>query len=100
MRRCFLFDAMMPIVRTTLTIEDALLRDLKRAAESANLPSKEIVNRALRAGLAALERPPRRTRFKGRVYAMGKPLVSLDKALQLAGALETDEVVRKIELRK
>jgi hypothetical protein len=31
---------------------------------------------------------------------MGEPAVSLDKALQLAGILEDEELIRKMTLRK
>lgn len=87
-------------MRTTLTIDDALMRDLRRTAESSGLSLKELVNRALRAGLGSLERPPRRRRYRGRVFAMGNPVVGLDKALRLAGDLEDEEIRRKVELRK
>lgn len=87
-------------MRTTLTIDDALMRDLRRVAQSRGLSLKEVVNRALRAGLASLERPPPSRRYRGRAFAMGRPRVDLDKALQLAGSLEDEEIVRKTELRK
>ncbi len=79
-------------MRATLTIDDALMRDLRRAAESSGLSLEELVNRALRAGLGSLERPPRRRRYGARVFAMGNPIVDLDKALRLAGDLEDEEI--------
>jgi hypothetical protein len=87
-------------MRTTLTINDALYRDLRRAALAAGTSLKEMVNRALRAGLEGSARTPRRRRFRGRTFRMGEPLVSLEKALALAGALEDEEVARKEALRK
>ncbi|MDZ7811368.1 MAG: type II toxin-antitoxin system VapB family antitoxin [Arhodomonas sp.] len=43
-------------MRTTLTIEDRLAEELKRAAHSSGKSFKQIVNEALRAGLRR-ERP-------------------------------------------
>lgn len=93
--RCY--DAGM---RTTLTIDDALMRDLRRAAHDEGTSLKEIVNRALRAGLTSLDRPPEREPYRARTYSMGEPTVGLDKAMRVVGELEDDEVVRKIALRK
>jgi hypothetical protein len=87
-------------VRTTLTLDDALWKQLRRAAEKAGVPFKEIVHRALSQGLAALDRPPRARRFRQRTFDMGYPSGGLDKALQLASDLEDEEVARKMALRK
>jgi hypothetical protein len=59
-----------------------------------------MVNRALRAGLASLERPPDREPYRTPTASMGSPAMGLDKALRLAGELEDEEVARKVELRK
>lgn len=55
---------------------------------------KEALNDAIRAGLAGS-----RTRgsFQTETAAMGEPTVSLDRALQLVGELEDDELVRKMQ---
>ncbi len=44
-------------------------------------------------------RRPRR-RYREQTQAMGAPSVRLDKALALAAALEDEEIVRKMKLRK
>jgi hypothetical protein len=88
-------------MRTTLTVDDALLRALKDFAHKTGTPFKEVLDRALRAGMSELGRksPPRPHRT--RTYDMGTPTgVNLDKARQLADALEDDEILRKIALRK
>jgi len=59
------------------------------------------LNRALRAGIQALDQPPvRRPRHREQVFAMGEPRFDLDRALALAAALEDQETVRKLRLRK
>ena len=87
-------------MRTTLTLEDHLARRLKREAVARRMSFKELVNRALQAGLASLERPATQ-RYRCPTFEMGVPReVNLDKALALAATLEDDEVVRKQALRK
>ena len=87
-------------MRTTLTIDDALLRALRRRAAELGVPLKEVVDRVLRAGLLGLERPPRKGRYRGRAFRLGGARVDLDKALAAAGDLEAEEIVRKVSLRK
>ncbi len=88
-------------MRTTLTLDDALYLDLKRAAEASDASFKDTVNKALRAGLAAMGNPPKRKkRFRSPTFDLGPPLVNLDKALSLAGKLENEEVIRKMRTRK
>lgn len=89
-------------MRSTLTIDDALFRQLRTLAHQTDRSLKDVVNGALRAGLEQMTRrpPPRRYRYRMRTFSMGTPSVNLDKALQLADSLEDDEIVRKIELRK
>jgi hypothetical protein len=42
---------MMLCMRTTLTIDDDLVRELREKAHQIGAPFKEIVNRAIRAGI-------------------------------------------------
>lgn len=86
-------------MRTTLTIEDDLIAELKAAAMRNGLSLKEIVNRALRAGLGTLSNPPVKRRYRCKTYPMGQPsAMNLDKALALAAVLEDEEIVRKLAL--
>ena len=87
-------------MRTTLTIDDALLADLKETAHATGEPLKAVVNRALRIGLEGLRRGPRRPPFQPPVVSMGVPRVDLTAALRLAGELEDEEIARKLSLRK
>ncbi len=85
-------------MRTTLRIDDDLLRDLKRRATAEKVTLGEIVNRLLRSGVAA---PLRKAKpFKQAVHSMGPPRTNLDKALALAAAEEDEEILRKLAARK
>ena len=90
---------MMSFMRTTVTLDADLAAKLKAVARQRGVSFKQALNQAVRAGLGARrERPRPLTR---RTQAMGlRPGVNLDKALQLASALEDEEIVRKLEVRK
>ena len=89
-------------MRTTLTIEDRIARDLKRIAHRSGKPFKVVVNETLQAGLSAAEERPRPKRYRLRPMSLGavRRGVDLDKALALADALEDEELVHKMERRK
>lgn len=89
-------------MRTTLTLEDRIARDLKEIAHRSGKPFKTVVNETLRAGLAAKQHAPRAKRYRLRTVSLGgvRNGVSLDKALALADSLEDEELMRKMELRK
>jgi len=58
---------------------------------------KEAVNSAVRKGLTNGRGP----RFKQRTHAMGfRPDIAYDKALRIAGALEDEEILRKLAIGK
>jgi hypothetical protein len=86
-------------MRTTVRIDDDLMRLLKERARQENISLAKILNAALRRALTA-ERPPLRKRFRQKTHNMGKPLVDLTKALALAAALEDEEILRKMALGK
>lgn len=89
------------MVRTTLTLESDVARDLREEARRSGRPFKRVVNEALRAGLAAGRAKPAR-RYRLTPVSLGGvvPGVDLDKALRLAEALEDEAIARKLELRK
>ena len=88
-------------MRTTLTIDDHLAAELKRAAHESNRSFKELVNETLQAGLRA-KRRPRRKPYRLSPVSLGTPRlgVDLDKALWVADALEDEEIARELDLRK
>jgi hypothetical protein len=74
--------------------------ELKERAVQEKVSLTRIVNRTLRRGLEPTRAAARRRRFRQRVFPMGKPAVDLTKALAVAAALEDEEVLRKLSLRK
>lgn len=89
-------------MRTTLTLDDDIAKDLKEAAYRGGTSFKATVNDALRAGLTAAGAPAKRKRYRIAPASLGgvRPGIDLDKALQLADALEDEGIARKLELRK
>jgi len=85
-------------MRTTVRIDDDLLAELKERARSEGVSLGELMSRLLRVGLAAKERRRRPVRL--RTVDMGAPRLDLDRALQVADALEDEEILRKLALRK
>jgi len=91
----------MTAMRTTLTLEDRLFKELKALAHETNEPLKNVVEKALREGLRSLRATPRPRPYRAKTFRMGRPSgVNLDKALDLAGASEDEELARKMVLRK
>jgi hypothetical protein len=88
-------------VRTTLTLDDRLFKELKELAHDTNAPLKEVIDKALREGLQRLRAAPRPRPYRTKTFRLGQPSgVNLDKALALAAAEEDAELVRKMVLRK
>ena len=85
-------------MRTTLRIDDQLLAQLKERARTEGISLAQLVNRVLREGLEA-KRPKRRP-VRIQTADMGPPKIDLDRALHLAEALEDEEILRKVALRK
>jgi hypothetical protein len=85
-------------VRTTITIEPDVEALIQKIMRERGTSFKEVVNSGLRSGLA-----PNRERksFQQRTFAMGSPQdFRWEKALAAADALEDEELVRKLSLRK
>jgi hypothetical protein len=89
-------------MRTTLTLDEQIAKALKDAAHRTGKPFKQVVNEALRAGLAAGHASKKARRYRIKPAALGGVFGSVDlhKALQLADALEDREIARKLALRK
>lgn len=88
-------------MRTTLTLDDDLAAHLRRLASETGRPFKQVVNDALRAGLFPQQPTTSAEDLSFATYPLGlRPEINLDQARHLATALEDDETVRKLELRK
>jgi hypothetical protein len=85
---------MMHGMRTTVTLDADNAEELKAIARRRNLPFKQVLNNAVRAGLAS-ERQGRKP-FVQQTYRMGPAKVDLMKASQLADELEDEETIRKL----
>ncbi len=84
-------------MRTTITLAPDVEALLRRAMQERGLSFKAAVNEAIRAGLG----PKERKRFRTPTYSMGRREgIDLDKALQLSGELEDEELIRRMNLRK
>jgi hypothetical protein len=87
-------------VRTTVTLDPDVERLLREAMREKSLSFKEALNQAVKAGL---QRGGRSSsgKFRQRTFAMGQAMdLRLVKALALADALEDEQIVHKLDLRK
>ena len=84
-------------MRTTVTLDPDTDAAVRRLMRERGLTFRQAVNAAIRAGTGTVGR---RRRFATRTFDMGTPTVSLDRALQLAADLETEERRRKLAARK
>ena len=55
---------MMLTMRTTLTIDDDLVRQLREKAHQTGSPFKEAVNKAIKAGLEQIDKPRQKKPYK------------------------------------
>lgn len=91
-----IYDAAM---RTTIDLDPDVDARLRALARERGVPLRTVVNDALRAGMHphANDSPP--YTLPSRRLGV-RPGIDLDQALRLAGELEDDEIVRKLDLRK
>jgi len=84
-------------MRTTITLTPEVEALVKKAMAERKMSFKEIVNEALRRGLGAV---PSGAKVELPTFDMGPPKISLDKATQLAAALEDKEILRKMSIAR
>ncbi len=80
-------------MRTTITLDPDVEVLLKKLMNERGVSFKEAVNDALR---AALLPKTSRVDYAFPTYNLGRPMVPLERALQVAAALEDDEIARKL----
>jgi hypothetical protein len=79
-------------MRTTLTIDDDLAGILKRKAREMDKPFKELVNTALRKGLAeSMNEAPRSVVVRPHDFGSSRAGLDFDRLNQLVDELEVDE---------
>ena len=81
-------------MRTTVTLDPDTEALIRQVMLERGVTFKQALNDAIRAG--AGERPAFRTTTR----AMGPARTDLDRALRLAGDLEDDELVRRMQVGK
>ena len=83
-------------MRTTISINDVTLRELREAAASSGRSFREVVERSLEIGLAHLTKPRSRSKFRVRPHPLGLKAgfqgVSLN---QLYDQIESEEGLRR-----
>lgn len=79
-------------MRTTVTLDPDTESLIRRLMTERGVSFKQALNDAIRAG--AQIRPA--SAFSTHTRHMGVPAVNLDRALQLAGELEDEELVRRM----
>ena len=84
-------------MRTTITLEPDVEALLKKTMKERGLSFKEAVNQAVRAGLSSTDRSKR---YDFPSYDMGEPKIDLTHALRIAGELEDEEIIRKMQAGK
>ncbi len=88
-------------MRTTITIDDDLMQELRKRALQSNLRLKEVINNAIRYGLKAAAEARPGEMYVCPIFSLGNPSsYDLDRALDLAEQLESEEITRKLLLRK
>ena len=79
-------------MRTTLTLDDDVAVQIERLRKERDQSLKDVVNDALRRGLAELRQPAKKpTRFRTRTFNMGEPLVNLDNVEEAIAFAEGDD---------
>lgn len=86
-------------MRTTVTLDADVAAQLKREAKERGQSFKSVLNDAIRAGLASERGQALPYRMPTRRLGLRQG-IDLTKALAVAAALEDEEVVRRLELRK
>jgi antitoxin component of RelBE/YafQ-DinJ toxin-antitoxin module len=81
-------------MRTTLRIDDDLLRELKTRAATEGLSLSDLVNLVLRQSVAAPPRP--RRPFRQKTHNLGRPAFDVTKANAVAADLEDEAILRKV----
>ncbi len=84
-------------MRTTITLDPDVVDLLEKASRERGVSFKDAVNTAIRRGLAD---PAPEVPYVVPTRHLGRPTVSLTKALVLAADLENDELVRKMDRGK
>ena len=82
----------MPSMRTTVTLDPDTEQLIRQRMREQKVSFKQALNDAIRAGYG-----PRPTKpFSTETAAMGRPLINLDRALQVAAELEAEALALRM----
>ena len=84
-------------MRTTITLDPETAALVEKEMKQRKLSFKKVVNEAIVRGLTST---PASRPFRIKTHSMGQARVNLDKATQLAGELENEEILRKMAMGK
>jgi hypothetical protein len=79
-------------MRTTVTLDDDVLAAVHRLMRERGVSFKKALNDAIREGVSGRPAP---AEFVTAAADLGVPTVNLDRALQIAGDLEDEELLRR-----
>ena len=86
-------------MRTTITLEPDVQALIRAVMKERGISFKEALNSAVRAGLTQSKQ--RRRYFVQKSFSLGREQnFRWDKALEIAAAIEDEELIRKLSLRK
>ena len=88
---------MLSFVRTTVTLDADTEALIRRLMTERGVSFKRALNDAIRAGAPGRVEP--QTPFTD-VQPLGQPAVNLDRALTIAGDLEDEELIRRMQAGK
>jgi len=86
-------------MRTTVTLDPDVEAKLKVTMRERGVSFKAALNDAVRSGLGRGSSAPKRYRMPTAPMGL-QPGINIEKALTLAGELEDEEIIRKLELGK
>lgn len=84
-------------MRTTVDINEDLLKQLRRRADEQGLPFREVLTQVIRRGLAATTKPKVEP-FVMPTHSFGGFNIDVTKALSIAFELEDEAMIRKMTL--
>ena len=79
-------------MRTTVTLDDDVVQLIRRRRQEQHVSFKRALNDAIRDGAAGRPAP---RKFKTHTANLGVPTITLDRALQIVGELEDEELIRR-----
>ena len=86
-------------MRTTITLEPDVQALIRAAMKERGISFKDALNSAVRAGLT--QRKLKRRHFVQKTWPLGREQnFRWDKAMEVAAAIEDEELARKLALRK